>query len=480
MHFTRFSVSLPTKGKNMRKFLIGATNSGCGKTTITAGLLRALSRRGQRVQPFKCGPDYIDTQYHQLACGCESVNLDTWFASPEHLQQVFQHYGADADTCIVEGVMGLFDGYDRWHGSSAEIAKILDIPIILIVNAKSMAYSVAPILWGYKNYRTRLSSLEADCNSENLENVIADKGDQEVFVIFNHVGSDRHARLLRDAYEDTGVTCIGMIPRIKDMAVPSRHLGLTLENTAMMEEMIEKAAQAVEQYVDLSVFEKTAGDSSLFSLHSSHAQDSSLFTLHSSHAQDSSLFTLHSSLKNISIARDEAFNFTYRENIDVLKQKGEATFFSPLSDKHLPEGTDFLYLPGGYPEFFLQQLTENETMRQSIRTYIENGGACLAECGGMMYLCRSIIDSDGTAWPMAGVLQQDATMEGMRLHLGYRTFEHEGRTWCGHEFHYSSVPHPDASLMLPVKMYDARGNEVDTPVFSYKNLMASYAHLYWG
>ena len=136
----------------MRKFLIAATNSGCGKTTVTIGLLRALQRKGLRVQPFKCGPDYIDTQYHRIAAGVESVNLDTWFAEPAHLREVFHHYGQEADVCVVEGVMGAYDGYDRWHGSSAEIAEILNIPMILIVNAKSMAYSVAPILYGFKSY----------------------------------------------------------------------------------------------------------------------------------------------------------------------------------------------------------------------------------------------------------------------------------------------------------------------------------------
>ena len=136
----------------MRKFLIAATNSGCGKTTVTIGLLRALQRKGLRVQPFKCGPDYIDTQYHRIAAGVESVNLDTWFADAAHLREVFHHYGQEADVCVVEGVMGAYDGYDRWQGSSAEIAEILNIPMILIVNAKSMAYSVAPILYGFKSY----------------------------------------------------------------------------------------------------------------------------------------------------------------------------------------------------------------------------------------------------------------------------------------------------------------------------------------
>ena len=447
----------------MRKFLMGATNSGWGKTTITAGLLRALSRRGMTVQPFKCGPDYIDTQYHQMACGHESVNLDAWFAESAHLKKVFDHYSKDADVCIVEGVMGLYDGFNRWHGSSAEIAAMLNLPVILTVNAKSMAYSAAPLLWGYRGF--------------GGEGLCEGLGSRPLYVVFNHVGSERHARLLRDACKDAGVTCLGMIPHIKDMAVPSRHLGLSLENRTAMETMIERAAQAVEQYVDLSIFE-TADDEALM------ANNETATVADNGGKEATVAWTAESDkpfpFSSIAVARDAAFNFTYRENIDALKRCGRVTFFSPLSDSHLPQGVDFVYLPGGYPEFFLQQLSANESMRRSVADYVERGGACLAECGGMMYLCRSIIDGEGRPWPMAGVLQQDATMVGMRLHLGYRSFELKGRTWRGHEFHYSSIVEPDGSALLPVRVADALGNATNTPVFGYKNLLASYVHLYWG
>lgn len=216
----------------MQNFIIAATNSGCGKTTVTIGLLRALQRKSTDVQPFKCGPDYIDTQYHQMACGEESVNLDTRFTSPEHLREVFDHYKKKVN--IVEGVMGLFDGYDRWRGSSAEIASLLDIPVILIVNARSMAYSAAAVIHGFTTLRIQ-----------------GERPLRFAGVIFNQVGSERHASFLRQACEDAGMTCLGCIPRLPDMEIPSRHLGLSLENRDFIERIICRAADAVEKHVDL-------------------------------------------------------------------------------------------------------------------------------------------------------------------------------------------------------------------------------------
>ena len=221
----------------MQNFLIAATNSGCGKTTITIGLLRTLQRRAIAVQPFKCGPDYIDTQYHQMACGEESVNLDTRFTTHEHLREVFNHYHKEVN--IVEGVMGLYDGYDRWKGSSAEIAALLDIPIILIINARSMAYSAAAIIHGYTTLQLPL------LGRDQRERPLRFSG-----VIFNQVGSERHASFLKQACVDAGVKCIGCIPRLPDMEIPSRHLGLSLENRDFIEKIICRAADAIEKYVD--------------------------------------------------------------------------------------------------------------------------------------------------------------------------------------------------------------------------------------
>ncbi len=464
--------------KRVAGCLIAATNSGCGKTTITMGLLRSLKRKQLNVQPFKCGPDYIDTQYHRIASGCESVNLDTWFASERHIKQVFEHYGQQADVCVVEGVMGLYDGYCRWHGSSGEIAHLLHLPVVLVVNARSMAFSVAPILYGYKHF-----AMKGDSGQDAPLELAG--------VIFNQVGSERHKQLLRSACDEVGLRCLGMIPRVPDMQIPSRHLGLTLENKQLIETLVEKAAAVVEEYVDVDGLLEMMRDGiyqkpkeTLIKPHHKGELHSgmlpigieSIFPV--AHKRDDN--SQGGMCARILVARDEAFNFVYRENIDVLRQCGEVVFFSPLHDQMLPPATDFLYLPGGYPEFFLEHLSANEAMRNSIREYIEQGGRCLAECGGMMYLCQHVAGEDGRKFPMVGVLNQDATMVGMHLHLGYRTFKFEGRTWRGHEFHYSSVPNPDNACTLPIEISDGHGNMVDSKVYKCKNLLASYIHLYWG
>ena len=213
----------------MNKFLIGAATSNSGKTTFTMGLLRALRDRGLNVQPFKCGPDYIDTMFHEIASGNESVNLDTFLSSPEHVQDLFQRYGAEADVRVVEGVMGLYDGYDRWHGSSAEIAELLHLPVILVVNAKSAAYSVAPLIYGFRHFKS--------------PGVAA--------VVFNQVASSSHFQYLKEACDDAGVPCLGYMARNDQLVIPGRHLGLTISARDDMERLIALAAEEVNQYVDI-------------------------------------------------------------------------------------------------------------------------------------------------------------------------------------------------------------------------------------
>jgi cobyrinic acid a,c-diamide synthase len=218
----------------MNKFLIGAPSSGCGKTTITLGLMQTMRHHGLRVQPFKCGPDYIDTKFHSAVCGRPSINLDTFMATPEHVRELFEHYGADADVCVVEGMMGLFDGYDRWRGSTAEIARLLDIPILLVVNARSMAYSAAAIIKGF-------TTLWDDLRFAG--------------VLFNQVGSDRHVSFLRQSCADVGIPCVGCLPRVKELSMPSRHLGLSLEHRQEIEQMICYAAELIENHVDYNLLE---------------------------------------------------------------------------------------------------------------------------------------------------------------------------------------------------------------------------------
>ena len=421
--------NLKTMAKNA--FLIAATSSGCGKTTLSLGLMRALTRRGMTVQPFKCGPDYIDPQFHSVATGNVSVNLDTFMSSQSHVCNLFASYSADKDVAIVEGVMGMFDGYSGMSGSSAELSRILSVPVILLVNAASTAYSVAATIYGFKNFRPDVSI---------------------VGVIFNRVSSESHFSFLKEACRDAGVECLGYIRKDNSLATPSRHLGLTLTAKEEMENFIDCAANAVAENVDID----------------------RILQLTETHCGLSPIPTADIKLtKTAAVAFDEAFNFVYDANLERLRELGyRIVKFSPIHDRKLPEA-DFVYLPGGYPELFSSEISQNVTMRESVKEYVEKGGRLWAECGGLIYLTDDI---DGV--PMCGVFPLSCTMEQAKLTLGYRTVTFGDATFRGHEFHYSHIKNPEALPSVAVQT-NVKGREVATPVYRHKNALASYTHLYW-
>jgi cobyrinic acid a,c-diamide synthase len=418
------------------QFLIAAPSSGSGKTTITQGLLRYLKNKGLKVQPFKCGPDYLDTKHHAWAAGKVSINLDTFMSSKEHVSEIYANYSSVADVSLVEGVMGLFDGAKKMEGSSAQIAELIDIPVILVVNAKATAYSVAPLLYGFKNFYS---------------------GIEIAGVIFNFVGSESHYQFLKDACEDVGVTPLGYVPKNENIHLPSRHLGLQISDSSEYDETIEKIAAHISKTVDIE---------KLLQLTERPVQKAKIY-------ESKTVGTL-----KISVAKDEAFNFTYHENVNALEKLGTITYFSPLKDQQLP-ATDLLYLAGGYPELYLHELSENKNMRKAIGDYCSNGGRVLAECGGMMYLCKSIIDSDSNEFPMVGYFDQKASMENMKLKLGYRKICINKKVCFGHEFHYSKLIHPETEFSVG-EIYSARNKKLDTLLLRKGNTIASYIHFYWG
>lgn len=409
-------------------FLIAATSSGSGKTTLSLGLMRALSRTGLRVQPFKCGPDYIDTQYHTLATGRNSINLDLFMSSESHVKDIYTRYGVDSDVNIVEGVMGMFDGFDRMEGSSADIAIKLDIPVVLLINAASTAFSVAATIYGFTRF----------CKDVRV-----------VGVIFNRVASENHYAFLKDACSQTGIPSLGYIRRNDALRTPSRHLGLSLDSLSEIERFISSAADEVERNVDMEM---------LMSL--TEASDDS---------QRPSKKTVYD--RTVAIAKDEAFNFIYPVNIDAFRSR--IVYFSPLHDAQLPDA-EMIYLPGGYPELFSAELERNVNMRNAIKEYAESGGKILAECGGMIYLSEDI---DGKR--MCGVLPLKATMDNARLSLGYRSIVFPGLNLRGHEFHYSNTISTE-QLASVARQFSAKGNPVATPIYRYRNTIAGYTHLYWG
>ena len=413
-------------------FIIAATSSGSGKTTLSLGLMHELTRRGFSVQPFKCGPDYIDTQFHREATGIPSINLDTFMSSEQHVKDLFKRYASGKDVAIVEGVMGMFDGYSKMKGSSAELSRLLSLPVILLINATSTAYSVAATIFGFKNFQPDIK--------------IAG-------VIFNRVSSESHFSFLKDACTDAGVECLGYIKKDNSLVTPSRHLGLTLTAKADMEDFINTAADAVAENVDIET---------LLRLTELHSQEFDHLPTPPTNTG-----------KVAAVASDEAFNFIYPANLDRLRMQGyEIVTFSPIHDKSLPKA-DFVYLPGGYPELFEEEIAANVSMKNSIREYVEDGGRLWAECGGMIYLSEEI---DG--FPMCGALPIKCTMQNAKLTLGYRTICFGDKAIKGHEFHYSHVVNPD-SMESVAKQYNARESLVNTPVYRYKNAIASYTHLYW-
>lgn len=409
-------------------FLIASTSSGCGKTTLSLGLMRALSRRVSGVQPFKCGPDYIDTQYHRAATGRESINLDLFISSETHIESLFNRYSGPCEVSIIEGAMGMFDGFDGMRGSPAYIAKRLDIPVVLLVDAASASFSVAATIYGFTRF----------CGDVRVAGVI-----------FNRVASANHYAYLKEACKVTGVHCFGYIRKNAQLQTPSRHLGLSLESLREIERFAEAASAEVESTVQIEAL------------------------LNATRIERRRLETPPSREKSglrVALARDEAFNFIYPANLE--RMNAEIVPFSPLRDRVLPDA-DLIYLPGGYPELFADTLEENEEMRRAIKDFAERGGKILAECGGLLYLSDEI---DGKK--MCGVFPLKATMKNARLKLGYRRVCIGGWQIAGHEFHYSDIIDP-SGLPSVARQYNLRGEEVATPLYRYKNVFAGYTHLYW-
>ena len=434
------------------QFLIGGATSGSGKTVFALGLLRALRKRGIKVQPYKCGPGFMDTQLHAISAGVDSVNLDSWFAGRTHLQYVYNKYGEKADVCMIEGNSALFDGYKRMQGSSAEMAQVVSVPVILVVNARSAAYSVAPMLYGYKLFRPQVKI---------------------VGVVFTHVSSLTHFSYLKDACNDAGLNCLGYIPFDESLKLPQRHTALTQSVRSEIEEVSEKAAMYVEQNIDLDRILKMC--TRIFPCK---------YTLpYTSDVEETGInYAMHKSLK-IAVARDSAFNLLYKENIDRLSAIGHVTYFSPLYSNNLPEA-DIIYIPGGFPEMFARQLHRRKTLMKQLKDYADKGGKIIAEGGGMVLLSRSLtVREGGSAYEMSGVLPFGCTMIDSHLHTGYRIIEMSDKSLRGHEFRFLSIDTENSQLPSDIRIVpvmNTRGAEADSCIYRYRNVIAGFTHWYWG
>ena len=408
-------------------FMIAATSSGCGKTTLSLGLMRALTNRNIVVQPFKCGPDYIDTQYHRISTGRDSVNLDLFMSSERHVKELFGRYSESADVSIIEGAMGMFDGFDGMKGSAADIARTLDVPVVLLINAASTSFSVAATIYGFTRF----------CPDVKVAGVI-----------FNRVASENHYAFLKEACEIINVVNLGYIRKNESLQTPSRHLGLSLDSLSEIERFVDAAAKEVGSTVDINgLLEATMIDC----------------------RQMPSVVQSKRNL-TVAVARDEAFNFIYPANVERFN--ANIVYFSPLHDKAIPKA-DLVYIPGGYPELYADALEENREMRTVIKNFAEKDGKILAECGGMIYLSEEI-----NGKKMCGVFPLKASMKNARLKLGYRRVKFDNFEISGHEFHYSDIL--DLSGLPSVaQQYNIRSEKVAIPVYRYKNVFAGYTHFYW-
>lgn len=428
------------------RLIIAATQSGSGKTTITTGLLAALKARGLNVQAYKVGPDYIDTGWHELAIGKPSHNLDSWLVGADKLKEIFTATSTCADVSIIEGVMGLYDGGRGGISSTAEIAKLLDAPVILVIDAKSMGTSAAAIALGFREF---------------------DKSVNLAGVILNRIGSDSHKQMIIDALDDLGIKCFGAIRRNDEFILPERHLGLvpTTENKAV--DALNKICAAVSEQVDIDALIELVQSVSPMKITSPYS-------------------LLPTPYARIAIARDEAFSFYYGESLRELERLGaELVYFSPLNDTTLPAGISGLIIGGGFPEMFAARLERNERLRADIKDAADKGLPIFAECGGFMYLMQRLIDFDGKSFEMCGAIDGTAIMTNKLQTVGYVEAEllsdcaigKAGDKLRAHEFHFSKELETSGDKIFKCRRMRT-GKEYCAGV-AKKNLVASYLHIHF-
>lgn len=436
------------KQYSIPRIVIGATQSGSGKTTIVTGLLAALRERGLKVQSFKVGPDYIDPGYHKLASGRAAHNLDTWLTPEQAVPAIFAAACEGADIAVVEGVMGLYDGGRKGVSSTAAVAKLLDAPVLLVIDAKSMGASAAAIAQGFREY---------------------DQTVQLAGVILNRLGSDTHETMIREAMTAIGIKVYGALRRNEELKLPERHLGLLPVQENEEQQVVCRMGQAVGRQLDLEALLRLAESANPLNVQKLFSGDEQRPTV-----------------CRIGVAQDEAFSFYYPTSLKVLNRLGaELVSFSPLRDNSLP-AVDGLFIGGGFPEMFAAQLAANQALRQEIREKAAAGMPIYAECGGYMYLMDSLQDFAGAVHAMAGVFPGRAVMTKKLQMVGYveavltrdALLGHQGTRLHGHEFHFS-VEQDMAGKERPFSFTKLRNNVTYGAGQQYENVLGSYLHLHF-
>ncbi len=437
-------------------FVIAGTHSGCGKTTMSLALMAYFTHRGFSVQPFKVGPDFIDPGLHGKITGRISRNLDGWMLTKSYNTSVFEWASSDSDIAIVEGVMGVYDGFDgkTESGSTAQMAKWINLPVILVIDARSMARSVAALVHGFTSFDPKV---------------------RWAGIILNRVGSEKHFRYLRDALLDISrnIPILGWIPVECQITLPERHLGLiTAEEGKIDRKWIQTASSLVEQFIDVDLL-----------LERSRIRVPDKPIENPFRMQSEVFFNV-----TVGIPRDAAFCFYYMDNIDIMKETGARIVeFSPLKGEIPPDNVDALYLGGGYPEVHVEKLSGNYKFFEAIRSLASRGTPIYAECGGLMTLGKYIRTLDGKKWPMAGILPFGVKMLNRRKALGYVEVKivkncilgSAGSVVRGHEFHYSDICADGNDIELVFELY--KGDlRLQLEGYARGNTLASYVHQHWG
>ncbi len=436
---------------NVPRFVIAGTHSGAGKTSVSLGVLRALRKRGLATQAFKVGPDFIDPTLHTVAAARPSRNLDSWLLPRSTILELFARAAATADVAVIEGVMGLYDGYHGAgeEGSTAEVAKLLSAPVILVIDVSGSVRSAAAMAMGFAAFDPQVT----------IAGVIASR-----------VGGDRHLQWLRAALASCGIPLLGALPWDKRLHLPERHLGLVPASEHRYEETLEALAEAVETHVDVDALLRLAR------LVPPVVVPGPLCFPPIPVAPTVS----------IGVARDEAFSFYYQDALDLLEWRGAQLIpFSPVHDLDLPS-VQGLYLGGGFPEVYAHALSVNASMRRRVREAAGDGMPIYAECGGMMYLGERLVDAESRVHEMVGVLPTTVQMHRRRAALGYVTLEaiedsllaRKGESARGHEFHYSTVS-VTGPAQFAFASIDGHGIEDGRDGFTTPTLLASYTHLHF-
>jgi cobyrinic acid a,c-diamide synthase len=439
------------------RLVVAGTASGVGKTTVMVGLCRALRLQGLKVAVFKSGPDYLDPTYHSQAAGVPSHTLDGWMMGKEAVLNTFASVGGNADIALIEGVMGLFDGASAKseEGSTAQIAKWLQAPVLLVVDASGMARSIAAMAQGFSRF--------------DLELRLAG-------VLCNNVGSRGHLDLLRSALDNPPV--LGGLPKQPALHFPERHLGLhTAKDSPVSEAVLNRWGELIAEWFDL--------DTILTIARSAADLDVSSATQLGQRVASSARGK--GNVCRIGYAYDAAFHFYYEDNLRRLRDLGaELVPFSPIADTGLP-AVEGLYLGGGYPELHAAALSANHSLRNEITAFAAKGKPIYAECGGLMYLSSAIKTFDGTAYPMVGLIPGEAVMHDRLQALGYVEVETTepsvlgaaGLHFRGHQFRYSELQQPSAAADCVYQLHRRRTGAVEREGYCRGHVLASYVHAHW-